>query len=306
MVDASCDALITERLIAERYAKRMGLYLGGMQVQEHKWWTHFGACMRMPRGGVNGTGSQACTFEFSVPGDAVLHRLVETLPLKQRQVWDRGVWAPSKSIDTYYALCVSSVDKYLQLHRRQALLHLDGFYRGSRLITPPAHRGPKSVLLSVIPPLLLEVCHRTGNRIEVVVTFKLFVYNDLNGITMPPHFTYVTGMDAIFKKRAMAHIKAMHRRDCVMTDAFVALVGGVDPGSDSDEPWEESEPTPVRWTRPRRSLVRSPPDRGSNSDASDSASDAALDEHLQAVGEQQRQSHLQSFPRGAHCPTTPS
>ena len=100
-VDVGCEAWVSERLIAKRYAKRMGLYLGDMQVQEHKWWTHFSSCIRMPRGGVSGTGSQACTFEFSIPGEAVLKRVVEALPYQQGQVWDRGEWVPSKTIDTY-------------------------------------------------------------------------------------------------------------------------------------------------------------------------------------------------------------
>ena len=72
MVDASCTAMVSERLVAERYCRRMGLFLGSLHVQEHVWWMHFSACMRMPRGGFNSTGSQACTFEYAVPGERVL------------------------------------------------------------------------------------------------------------------------------------------------------------------------------------------------------------------------------------------
>ena len=159
------------------------------------------------------------------------------------------------------------------------------------------------MLLSVIPPLLLEVCHRTGGRVEVVATFKLLVYNDLDAITMPPHFPYATGMDVIFKRRALDHVKALHARAASMSQAFVALAQGHQAGgSDSEEPWEESEPPPPTWTRRRKHITRSPSASGLGSD---SASDAAEEEGLDARDERKRLSHFQAFPRSSHHPTTP-
>ena len=304
MVDASCTALVSERLVAERYARRMGLFLGDMRVQEYKWWMHFGACLRMPRGGVNSTGSQECTFEYSVPGARVMEHLAEGLPLKERMVWDRGSWTPSKTIDTYYALEVKEVDKYLRLHRRPCLKHLgDVFFRGSRLITPPGYSKSslKCVMLSVIPPLLMEVCHRSGNRVEVVVTFKLFVFNDLNAFTMPPLFVYATGMDTIFKLRALAHLKELHALGASMTAAFAALADGAEEGdSESGESWEDSDVESLGWVSPPPSVARRRRSRHSSGSDSDSASDAALEESLRAGNEVGRQSHRLAFPRSAH------
>ena len=62
-VDASCSAMVPERLVAERYARQMGLFLGKLDIQEHKWWHHFAACMRMVcvcgRGVCGGVGVRA-------------------------------------------------------------------------------------------------------------------------------------------------------------------------------------------------------------------------------------------------------
>ena len=189
MVDAACSALIPESIVAARYAKKMGLYMGKLSIQEWKWWQKFSACLRMPRGGMQRTGSQACSFEYSVPSDRVLSVLMEGLPFRQRQVWESGNWVPSKTIDTFYALDVKTLDTYLQLHRRDALKHMPGFYRGSRLISP-ADSKLMCVLLCIVPPMLFEVCHRSGNRVELVASFKLFVYNDLDAFfRCPPTFS---------------------------------------------------------------------------------------------------------------------
>ena len=302
-----CEARVPERLIAERYARRMGLFLGDLSVQEHKWWSHISACMRMPRGGVHGTGSQECQFEFSIPGAAVLRTVVEALPLKQRQVWEQGDWVPSKTIDTYYALDVKAVDDYLKLHRRKCLLHLGGFYRSSRVIAPQGKRAPGRVLLSVLPPLLLEVCHRTGKRIEVVASFKLLVLNDLNAITLPPQFAYATGMDVVFKQRALNHLQAMHARGASMSDAFAALAELRPPlqDSDSEASWEDTDLESVEHSpvARRRSRHSSPSSHDAGSD-SDSASDAAREERLNARGEAPRTPHHQAFPRSAHRQST--
>ena len=80
---------------------------------------------------------------------------------------------------------------------------------------------------------------------EAVVSFKLFVLNDLDAITMPPQFSYAPGMDVIFKTRALAHllVKELHAMGAEMTDAFAALaVAAEDAGSESEESWAESEP----------------------------------------------------------------
>lgn len=295
--------MVPERLVAERYARQMGLFLGKLDIQEHKWWHHFAACMRMPRGGVHGTGSQACSFEYSVPGERVLNVLMEGLPFRQRQIWQRGSWVPSKSIDTFFALDVKTVDTFLQLHRRSCLKHMPGFYRGSRLISPP-NSSHRSVMLSVVPPLLLEVCHRSGQRIEVVVSFKLFVFNDLGAITMPPLFQYAQGMDLIFRGRAVNHLKALHLRNTTMTLNFRNLVlEHPFQASDSEEAWSESEDEQYKgWTEPaivyryRGGRRR----HSSSEDDSDSASDAGKAEELRADGEAPRTPHHQALPRQAH------
>ena len=284
--------MISDRLVAERYARRNGLYLGRFDVQEFKWWNHWIACMRMPRGGLNGTGSQSCSFEFSAPSQGVLDRLMEGLPFRERQVFDQESWVPSRSIDTFYALTPQSLDSYLQLHHRPSLARIPGLYRGTRLIAPPASKTI-SIALSAVPPLLIEVCHRSGHRIELVVTFKLFVLSDLDSFSMPPTFQYATGMDSIFRCRALKHVKELSARGAKMSSTFEALAGTFNNGSEESDSeshvWEESEAEELNWPQS--------PDARSDSD---SASDAAFEEMLEASDEKARAPLHATHPRAAH------
>ena len=284
------------------------VHMGKLSIQEWKWWQKFSACLRMPRGGMQGTGSQACSFEYSVPSDRVLSVLMEGLPFRQRQVWERGNWVPSKTIDTFYALDVKTLDTYLQLHRRDALKHMPGFYRGSRLISP-ADSKLMCVLLCIVPPMLFEVCHRSGKRVELVASFKLYVYNDLDAFSMPPHFQYATGMDLVFKERALDHLKALHVNmpihDVKLSAAFANLVTAHEhEPSESEDQWSESEDEALQWRpakparRPGVRLSRSSSDEEEG--GSDSASDAAMEENLNAEGEGSRRPHHSAFPRSAH------
>ena len=287
--EASTECRVSDRLVAERYARRAGLYLGKMEVQETTFWGHVHSCMRLPRGGVNGAGSQECSFEFQAPSQSVLEHLVGHLPFRPREVWGgQAGWIPSRTIDTYWAFDRHTVDHYLNLHHRESLRQCTSLYRGSKLIRPSSKQRA-AVMLSVCPPFIIEVCHRTGGRTVMVVTFKLFLLNEAGGVTMPPQYQYASGMDLIFKARALSHLAALVSSGVELPDesGFHALLQEAAVASDSEADTEEEEGSDLGWP-----ASPEPAD-------SDSASDAAQDSDLSA-DEYQRDSHLSSHPRPSH------
>lgn len=289
--EASTDCRISDRLVAERYARSAGLYLGKMDVQEQTFWGHVHACMRLPRGGVNGAGSQECSFEYQPPSQSVLEHLMETLPFRPREVWGgQEGWVASRTIDTYWAFDRHTLDHFLRLHKRESLQQFETLYRGSKLIRPST-RQRASVMLSVCPPLLIEVCHRTGGRTVMVVSFKLFLLNEAGGTTMPPQYQYANGMDAIFRTRSMNHLAALVQRGIVLPEesGFHALLQQHSAvASDSEASEEAAEGSELGWP-----VSPEPAD-------SDSASDACLDSDMSADEEVRREPHTASHPRGSH------
>ena len=49
------------------------------------------------------------------------------------------------------------------------------------------------VLVTLIPPLIIEVCQRSHERVIVAVTCNLFTLNDRDGLELPPNFEYSAG-----------------------------------------------------------------------------------------------------------------
>jgi hypothetical protein len=72
--------LDTVNLLAERF----GLTTISMDDVKNQFWAHILACLKMPRGGVNGGGSMHCAFEFVAPNETCVRYLMH-LPVNQNQ-----------------------------------------------------------------------------------------------------------------------------------------------------------------------------------------------------------------------------
>ena len=295
--EASTSVMVTDRLVALRYARQHGFYLGRFDLQESTYWGHYLACLRLPRGGVNAGGSQECSFEYEAPAPSVLSQLVGGLPYRERQVWSgRDGWISSATIDTYYAFDRHAVDHYLRLHARKCLGESASLYRGSRLVAASSQQRPSS-LISACPPLLIEVCHRSRQRTVAVVSFKLIVLSDLGAISMPPRFEFAQGMDHLFRLRALNHLEAMRERGAKLTSGFEQLLQSesLETMSDSEASQSVVSSTDLGWPE-------SPP----HGVDSDSASNAEMDSDFECEEEMHRRdAHTSVFPRVAHSRAQP-
>lgn len=111
-----------------------------------QFWDSILACLKMPRGGVNGGGSMRCSFEFVCANEAIVKHLMEDLPIAHNQRYNLTIpsaqwsppvyWEKSATISTYYAEDLRTMDSFFRLHRRRSTRRHPA-YRGSIL---PSHR----------------------------------------------------------------------------------------------------------------------------------------------------------------------
>ena len=121
-------------------AERSSVTVLDMKPVKDQFWASVLACMKMPRGGMNGDGSMHCSFEFVASNTEVVQFLMEDLPLQPNQRYNASLppphWEPSPSMSTYYAMTQQLLDSYFRLRRRKAASGYRGF-RGSVLAAPP-------------------------------------------------------------------------------------------------------------------------------------------------------------------------
>ena len=163
-----------------------------LKPQKLQFWDLFLSCLKMPRGGMNGTGSQHCEFEFICANEEIVQYLMEDLPVMKNMRFNLSLphntppnWEASPTISTYYAETLPLIDSFMRLHRRESAR---GFraYRGSVLAAPPDTYPSSIAMLSVCPPLLMELCHRKHGKLVLAVSFNMCVMNDANLLTPPP------------------------------------------------------------------------------------------------------------------------
>ena len=229
------------------YAESSSITVVELQPQKLQFWDHFLSCMKMPRGGLNGTGSQHCEFEFICANERIVQYLMEDLPLRRNMRYNLSLphntppnWESSPTINTYYAETLTLIDSYMRLHRRESAR---GFraYRGSVLAAPPGTYQSPVAMLSVCPPLLMELCHRKHGKLVLCVSFNLCVMNDANLLTTPPKMRYAVGMDALLQIRCMNHLRKLQSRKESMSIAFGSLAAAWQSSlTDSEGEWADA------------------------------------------------------------------
>eukprot|EP00965_Chrysotila_dentata_P121681 4022492-Pleurochrysis_carterae.AAC.3 len=61
------------------------------------------------------------------------------------------------------------------------------------------------VLVTALPPLIIEVCRSDPGRLVAEVTFNLQILSDLDGLRIPPGFAYAPGKDRDFHLLSLRH-----------------------------------------------------------------------------------------------------
>ena len=263
----------------QAFAVRSSLTIVRMDPIRDQYWASVLACMRMPRGGMNGGGLMHCEFEFVCANEVIVQHIMEDLPLMVNKRCNLSLvaqglsqWEDSPSISTYYADHHHLLDSFFRLHRRPAA-HGHRGYRGSVLAAPPHDHPAPTCLISACTPLLIELCHRKHGKLVLVTSFNLHLYNHQGATTMSPAMPYAQGMDVLLQTRARNHLKKLHSRKQPMAMAFQQLAAAhASTLSDSEGEWvaptsDVSLMGPLRSTSPGPGL-----DSGEEADSEDDKS----------------------------------
>jgi hypothetical protein len=223
------------------FLDRHGLYIAPLDRQENVFLHHFTSCLRKPAGRADAAGSQRCSFEYSAPCRHVVTHLLSGLELhsgvrynSSLMATQQTVWEKSNSIDTYAALDDHTLDHYLVLHRRAMVAAAKKVYRGTAL----TKEG--DVAITILPPLLAEVCRRSWDRLVIAVTFNIATVNDAQPplVRLPPGMHYPEGADNSTLRRVLGHLRAMHSRGIQMSAGFRQHVQTAPCPSDSESDCE--------------------------------------------------------------------
>eukprot|EP00965_Chrysotila_dentata_P148677 4909584-Pleurochrysis_carterae.AAC.1 len=129
-----------------------------------------------------------------------------------------------------------AVAKYLQFESRPAASQLAAFGCTKGVVW---REGGVKVVCSTIPPLIVEVCHRSHGRTVLSVTCNLLTFNDHNALYLPPLFEYAKGERASFRRMVLEHLEGMANNDVKLSRRMRSLLP---PSSrDGEDEWEEAE-----------------------------------------------------------------
>ena len=204
-------------LIARRWAKDQKMFWGECRTLQNAFFRHFISLCRRPAGRADGTrGSQQCLFEMELPthqcslemlGLLDRHDSIRCMENKKYAVEDGKIrWVPSKTITTYYIEDAQVMSTWLRFHQREVALDLAVFGSSKGVVT--RNEGLRSIV-TLIPPLLIEKCQRSHQRVVLAVTCNIFTFNDRDGLEMPPSFEYTAGQRAEFRRLAITNLQGM-------------------------------------------------------------------------------------------------
>eukprot|EP00965_Chrysotila_dentata_P151715 5013708-Pleurochrysis_carterae.AAC.3 len=208
-------------LIARRWAKRTNRYYGDVGTLQTRWFHKLLSSCRQPAGRADGQlGSQKYVFEMDLPTHMCLKHLglgvgadlaagFEVHHKAKYAMSDTTgniKWKRSSSIDTFYINDKDAVADYLKFETRPAASRLAAFGCSKGVVR--RETGIK-VVCSVIPSLIVELCHRSHGRLVLAVTCNLLTFNDQDALDLPPFFNYTEGERASFRCMALEHLQGI-------------------------------------------------------------------------------------------------
>lgn len=205
-----------KELIARKWLRSEGLFWGADHRLRNCFFSHLASCCRQPAGRADGSrGSQQCSFEMEIPhkmclgilGITVLH--FETHFNARYNINENGEleWKRANTIDSFFMDDMSRMSEWISLETREASKHL-AVFGSSKGVVVREHHGVR-VVATLIPPFIIELCHRAHDRLVLAVTFNLFTFNDRNGLDLPPGFPYARGEREKFRQLAINNIMGM-------------------------------------------------------------------------------------------------
>ena len=177
---SSTQASIDRELIARQWLKANGYYWAKHDDLAAHLAHHFQSVLRQPRGRADQSGSQQAAFSMELPSQMAAVRLLAGAPSMGKKKYTVNAegcieWVPSPSITSYYIDAVKPLARWVRLHRRNLNVQALG---STKVVAPTGGYKEVNVVVMLIPPLIMEVCERSGGRLILEVTCNLMTLND--------------------------------------------------------------------------------------------------------------------------------
>ena len=231
------QASLDLELIARKWLKANGYYMAKHADLRNTLFHHFMSVMRQPRGRADKAGSQQAAFSMEIPSRSAAIELMQGAPPMGKKKYTINAegsieWKDSPSISTWYFDRHKPMAKWLKLHRRGLGV---ACYGASKAVPPTGGYEASNVVLTLIPPLIMELCERSLNRLVLEVTVNLMTFNDDGVPKLPPAFPYEPAQVQNFTTASRYSIFEMHLRGHPMSERFLGMVTDEEQAIDSEE-----------------------------------------------------------------------
>ena len=233
------QASIDEELIARRWLKANGYYMAKHEDLTTRLFHHFKSIAKMPRGRADKAGSQQALISMDIPTKSAAMQLLLELPYMgsvKYTVNAEGAieWVRSPSILSWYLDEMKPLARWIRFHRRG--LGIQG-YGATKAVPPTGGYTQSNVTITVIPPLIAELCERSHGRLVLEITCNLMTYNETGLHKLPPNFPYSPATAETFVAETRHAIWEMKLRKVPLSPALIAMVQDEDQALD----WESAE-----------------------------------------------------------------
>ena len=233
---SSTQASLDEELIARRWLKANGYYMAKHVDLAAHLWHHFMSVAKQPRGRADQAGSQQAAFSMEIPSKMAAARLLRgarSMGHTKYTVNAAGAieWKKSPSIESYYFDQIKPMTSWLRLHTRGLNVHA---YGSTKTVPPGGGYKEANVTVTIIPPLIMELCERSGGRLILEVTCNLMTLNDQGVHKLPPAFPYAEADAQSFLAAARHAIFEMKLKGVPLSSGLISLVRDEDMALSSD------------------------------------------------------------------------
>ena len=235
-VSSATQAPLDEELIARRWLKKNGYYMAKHEDLAAHLWHHFQSVAKMPRGRADQAGSQQAAFSMEIPSRMAALRLLHGVPSMGKTKYTVNAmgmieWKPSPSIESFYLDKMTPMARWLRLHTRGLNIHA---YGSTKPVPPSGGYKESNVVVTIIPPLIMELCERSGGRLILEVTCNLMTLNDQGVHKLPPAFPYMEEDAQSFVAAARHAIFEMGLKGVPLSPGLRGLVRDQDQALSSD------------------------------------------------------------------------
>ena len=240
---AATQAPLDEELIARRWLKRNGYYMAKTSTLEAHLFHHFQSVARQPRGRADKAGSQQAAFSMELPSKMAGLRLMGEAPCMGNKKYTVNAagqieWVASKVITTYYLDSMKPLARWLSLHQRGLGVHC---YGASKTVPPTGGYKEANVVVTLLPPLIMEICERSMGRFVLEVTCNLMTLNDQGIPKLPPNFPYEPSSVQHFTAETRHAIFEMSLKGVPLSPKFLEMIEDSDKALDWESAGEQDE-----------------------------------------------------------------